>query len=288
MLKNIQKKLKLDQKEGDTVRELYEIPKKDKGEEIPSTKRSGADPGLIYQADTLYMPADKGFKYLLVVVDAINGITDAEPMKERDGSTVEKAFKKIFSRNRLKMPRYEIQMDQGAEFKNKRIEKYFEDNNVGIKWGKVDRSRQQALVESRNKTIATSLFQKQTEQEVKTLKKNTKWVADLDKVLDGINEYQEIKFKNDQKETLRKDPYLPKGTIVLPVGTKVRTILDKPRGVLGEKLKGYHFRSTDIRWDPKVKTITNIILNPAQPVLYQVDDDNSVAYTFNQLQVVKS
>ena len=63
---------------------LHEKPKLDKGKDIPHL--TNIDPRAIYQADILYMPADKppkkkdAFKYILVVVDVATGHTDAAPL----------------------------------------------------------------------------------------------------------------------------------------------------------------------------------------------------------------
>ena len=72
---------------------------------------------------------------------------------------------------------------------------------------------------------------------------------------------------------------------MLPVGTKVRIKLDKPVDTFGKRLEGNHFRATDLRWSVKIYTITNVLLTPNQPILYQVDNEKT-AYTYNQLQVV--
>ncbi len=63
------------------------------------------------------------------------------------------------------------------------------------------------MVESRNKSIAIALFQKQNIQELKTKKTNTKWVDDVEKVLEAINKHEtEIYKKNKVTGTL---PYIP-------------------------------------------------------------------------------
>ena len=49
---------------------LHKHPKKDKGKEISHVQ--DIEPHCIYQADTLYLPTDKGFKYCLVVVACRN------------------------------------------------------------------------------------------------------------------------------------------------------------------------------------------------------------------------
>jgi hypothetical protein len=291
MFKKIQKELKVSKDgEKNVVEALYEQPKKDKGKAVPSYKRGGAEPSQVYSADLLTMPEDKGYNYLLVVVDTITGLTDASPLKNKDAESVLRGFKDIFAKGTpLAMPKWSIQLDEGTEFKSV-VKKYFEENGVLIRYGKVDRSRHQALAENRNKIIAKALFQKQVAQEILTNTTSTNWVDDVQIVLDMINEYERGKYKIEKQregKRLQKGmaiPYLPKGTVILEVGTKVRVKLDKPRGVLGEKLHGT-FRATDIKWDPRIRTIKNIILTPNQPVMYQVEGETT-GYTRNQLQIV--
>ena len=273
--------------EAKTTKELYQKPVKDQKKDTPSIQRSGGKAGYIYEADTLYMPNDHGYKYILVVVDAVSGKIDAEKMKDRDADAIVKAFHKIFSRGKLPTPKYEIHMDQGKEFKNHKVEQYFKDIFVSIKWGKVDRSRHQAIVESRNKSIATALFEKQTREELKTKKLNKKWIDDMPKVIDAINEHQAKQYEKRKAKPMATDPNLGKMTIILPIGTRCRIRLDKPKGVLGEKLQR-GFRATDVRWSTTVHTVSNIIINVGQPILYQVDNDRSTAYTFNQLLVSRA
>ena len=55
-----------------------------------------------------------------------------------------------------------------------------------------------------------------------------------------------------------------------------------------ERNSSGNFRATDIRWSPTLSKITNVIMNSGQPILYQVDDKPSPAYTYNQLQVVNN
>jgi len=292
MFKKIQKDLNL-VKEGETnvIQALYEQPRKDKYKAIPSYKRGGAEPGQTYSADLLEMPEDKGFKYLLVVVDTITGLTDAAPLKTKDSENVLKGFKDIFTKGTpLSLPKWSIQVDPGSEFKSV-VKKYFDDNGILVRVGKVDRSRHQAMAENRNKIIAKALFQKQVGQEILTNKVSVEWVDDIQTVIDAINDYEREKYKTEKKKEIAREkkngiplPYLQKGIAILEVGTKVRIKLDKPKGVLGEKLHGT-FRATDIKWEPTIRTITNIILTPNQPVMYQVDKATT-GYTRNQLQIV--
>ena len=62
---------------------------------------------------------------------------------------------------------------------------------------------------------------------------------------------------------------------IYDIGTKVRVKLDNP---IGNKLHG-KFRNSDIRFSKEVHTITDIILSPHQPPLYELDDSNKALYT---------
>lgn len=261
--------------------ELYQLlkkPKKDKGKEIPHMEK--IEDFSVMQCDILYLPNDNGFKYALVCVDVGSGLTDAEALKERNAETTLKAFKKITNRKPLKdAPKYILQVDSGSEFKGVFAD-YIKSKGITIRVGLVGRSRQQALAESRNKTIAQGLFHRQTAQELLTEKPSTEWVDHLKTIIKIINKFQSKKLKAKTTD----EPYIPKKTVMLSIGQPVRVQLDKPEDTAGRKLIGT-FRATDIRWSRKLSKITNIIIDNDEPVMYQVDD-KSVSYTFNQLQPV--
>ena len=105
-------------KRGDVLKDeelfqLYKTPKKDKGNSAPHIDKQDIEPKAILQADLIYLPDDKGFRFALVCVDINTGYTDAEPIKERDAETTLKAFKKITSREPLKdAPKYVLQTEE--------------------------------------------------------------------------------------------------------------------------------------------------------------------------------
>jgi hypothetical protein len=55
--------------------------------------------------------------------------------------------------------------------------------------------------------------------------------------------------------------------------------------VTGKRLIG-NFRATDVRWSKKPSVISDVVIKPGSPPLYNLDDDTSTAYTKNQLQVI--
>ncbi len=267
--------------ENNILNNLTKAPPKEKKDVMPHTTSS-----KIYateQIDTLYMPTDDGYKYILVIVDIATRLFDAEPMKTRDAKTTIKSLDKIFKRGIIKKPS-RLEVDAGTEFQGdfeKHFKKFFK-----ILRKEAGRHRQQSVVETKNQQLGKILNARMTAEEINNDATSRNWVDLLPKVVKLIN-------KHYAHEAKPADPFLPIKTDklsadILPIGTKVRIQLDNPvTYVEGKKLHG-KFRTGDIRWTKNTGTITQFYLRPGQPVMYQVNDDKNVAYTRPQLQVVSS
>lgn len=88
--------LETETNENSLLNNLYQVPKQDKGPNMPHFQYP--DAGQIVQADILYMPNDQGYKYMLVVVDNGSRLIDAEPMKTHNSKATVEAFTAIFKR----------------------------------------------------------------------------------------------------------------------------------------------------------------------------------------------
>lgn len=263
---------------------LYKQPKKDKGNAMP---RFQAFAPFTQQADLLFLPTDKNYKYALVVIDNYSRKVDAEPLKTKNASEVTKGFQSIYKRNVLDVPK-RMETDSGTEFKGV-TKTYFDRMRTQMRYAETGRHRQQGLVEFANLRIGTALTKRQVGQELLTGEPSREWVDDLPIIVKQIN-------KNASK---LKKPVIPYAPIVekssqdlLLRGTKVRVQLDVPRGVAeGERLPG-KFRAGDVKWEMKPRIIKEISIRPGFPPTYLVNSDNPnekwkpVAYTRNQLQIV--
>jgi hypothetical protein len=280
----LNKKKTKHKKDDDLLNNLYKVPKKDKKENSPTFQVF--KPNLIHQADLLFLPDDNGYKYALVVVDDHSRICDAVPLKSKTAKEIINAFKNIYEKHKiLKKPEL-IEVDAGSEFKGQ-VAKWLKENlKVDIRVAKAARHRQQAVVERKNQSIGTALAKRQAAEELLTDEHSTKWVDDLKIFIDELNKKTKKDYKPLKKEKSIKPRATGNAKNLLPIGAQVRVMLDAPRDyVSGKRLHG-KFRSGDIRFDPEVKTITNIILNPDQPPMYQINNKPSPAYTKNQLQLV--
>jgi hypothetical protein len=108
---------------------LYEIPKKNT--KLNQTHYfEHTEKNIVQQADLLFMPDDRHYKYALVVVDLYKRITDAVALKTKQPEEIVTAFKKIYSGKYLKIPK-QICVDSGTEFKGDTLQ-YFKDNKVSV------------------------------------------------------------------------------------------------------------------------------------------------------------
>lgn len=259
---------------------LLKPPRKDKGPDMPHTENPMKNGS--HQADLLFLPDDNGYKYALVVVDLATRITDAEPLKTKTSKVVLDAIKKIYKRKYLKLPDY-LEVDAGSEFRDV-FEKYFK-NKTTIRIKEPGRHRQQSVVETRNGLIGKTLNKRMVAEEVNTGVQSTDWVQFLPKVIESINKFYTEQAKHiDGNEPIKGN----KTTLqILPEGTMVRTQLDNPTDYLTNARLHGKFRMGDVRWTKDPKPITQIYLRPDEPPMYKVGTNANVAYTKNQLQVVK-
>lgn len=267
----------------DLVQNLMAQPPKEEKTTMPMT-----DPftkaGAVHQADLLYLPEDNDHLYALVVVDIGSRKVDAEPLKEKTQTAIIWAFEAIYKRGILNYPTKMLQVDRGSEF-GASTKRHFNKKNIMVRYSKAGRSRQQAVVEAYNGVIARGLFYAQYQIELKTGELNTEWVDNLPKLIKVINAHVDKKMKDFKPPPL---DVRCEGKIcrMLEVGTRVRVKLDKPRESTGEKLTG-GFRKTDLRWDKEIRTVTEVVIRPAQPALYKVSGIENTNYSKEQLQIVK-
>jgi hypothetical protein len=277
--------------ENNIVDKLMTIPKKEKLINSPTTDVFKMN--NTHQIDLLYLPDDDGYKYALVVVDlAQPRYIGAMPLKNKNAQSVLDAILKIYKTNKyLKMPK-RLEMDVGTEFQEV-FKEYFLSRKLDMAYKKSGRSRQQACVESVNGVLAYYLFKRMLSNEISIdgVEIIGDWKDDINDLVNLINHFKYKNSKLPKKQTKRnilsKNGKIPVGSgEIFDVGDKVRVILDKPSNIQGSRENGT-FRKTDTRWDIKPKQIQQISFRPNQPIMYIVDGINNVAYTKEQLQIVK-
>ena len=265
---------------------LYLRPKKEKRSERPKVLIWKVN--ATQQADTCQMPLDKGYNYFLVLVELACRRVDGEPLKDKEAQTVLDAFKAIYQRGRIIPPTHRLEVDSGTEFNNELVRNFFtKEIGVLIRFGQPGRHRQQCYAERAIQAIQEPLEGRMMAQELLTGQPSTEWVDDFHDIVDAVD----AKWRRTPPAIPIGPPILSKNVELLSEGTRVRVKLEDPISVLGKKLHG-RFRTGDIRWDPRIRTIKKLILSPEQPPMYLLDGPHGrlgvsrCAYTRKQLQIV--
>ena len=265
---------------------LHLKPKKEKRSERPKILIWKVN--ATQQADLCEMPLDKGYQYFLVLVELACRRVDAKPLKNKEAQTVLDAFKRIYERGRIIPPTHRLEVDSGTEFTNELVRNFFtKEVGVLIRYGQPGRHRQQCYAERAIQAIQEPLIERMNAQELLTGQPSTEWIDDFLDIVDEVDK----KWRRNPPAIPIGPPKLSKDDELLSEGTRVRAKLDDPISVLGKKLHG-KFRTGDIRWDPRIRTIKKLILAPEQPPMYLLDGPHGrlgvsrCAYTRKQLQIV--
>jgi hypothetical protein len=273
---------------------MHQPPKKDKGKDKDFYEWKTLKKDVTHEADILYMASDDetNEKYILVITDVATRLTDGRGLKTLESEEILKKIKEIYSSNILKKPTFSIHLDQG--FNNKTIKDYFKPTTY-IQITKRGRHRQNAMAENRNYLLARVLQMRMNSAELYHNEEENNWSEYLHEVIKKMNEYLKRTPNYDvEKEFNKKNPFQPTFNkklhdqiILLPIGTKIRVMLDEPRKVINnqkEKLIG-NFRSGDLRWEDNIRTIEDYLIKPNHPILYKISKIKNTYYTRNQLQL---
>ena len=135
-----------------------------------------------------YSKQNNNYKYILTVIDFFSKHSWCYPLKNKNYNEIINSLKDIFKKSKRK-PKM-IQSDEGTEFTNKQVQKFFNDNN--IKWYHTyNRDIKCSICERFNRTILNKIYKNFT------LNNNTIWIKDLNKLVKEYNNsyHRTIKMK---------------------------------------------------------------------------------------------
>ena len=180
---------------------------------------------------------NKGFRYLLNIIDVFSKYAWSVPLKDKKGLTVEEAFKQIVQQSG-RIPKH-IWVDEGKEFYNKNMNEWLQKNNI-TRYS-THGEHKSAVVERFNRTLKEIMWKRFTAQNTR------RWIDMLDKLLHEYNNNfhstigmtpTEASLKENETEVLQniinKTRVIPKSKPKYKVGDKVR--LSRIKGIFE---KGY-------------------------------------------------
>ena len=96
---------------------------------------------------------NKGYRYLLMVLDVFSKYGWIVPLKDKKGETVAEAFKKIFKEGRK--PQY-LWTDKGKEYYNKHVKELLDKNKITLY--STENEEKSSVCERWNRTIKTQMW----------------------------------------------------------------------------------------------------------------------------------
>ena len=243
----------------------------------------------VFQADLIYMPKDKEYNYIFVLVDIGSKIMDAEPMKERTGLDAIEALFKIFKRKTYisQQDVSYLYSDPGSEFNNRDFAEWCLKSGIVHRMTRTARKNQMAIVESMNHTITKVLGQKMAEDKLRENSNQISWVDKLKPLVKAINENKNHDLKSI-KSMIFNDPKIPEKEHIFKEGTLVHIPLEQPKDIVsGERLHG-KFRHGDQRYESTPREIEAMMMYPNQPIRYLIKGVKNASYLGSELLPVSA
>lgn len=226
-----------------------------------------------------YSRENKGFKYILTVIDIFSKYAYALPIKSKNSSNVMEAMKIIIEKSRFGSPK-NIHSDQGKEFFNKEFNKLMSQNKINHyhTYSKIKAS----IVERFNRTLKNKIWP------TFNLQGNYNWISILDNIFKTYNNTNHrtikmkpscVNFKNEQKllnSVYNRMKLFNFGKF--KKGDYVR--ISKEKGVFS---KGYL-----PNWSTEIFKIENVKIT--YPVTYELSDlnDNIIRGNFYEQEIQKT
>jgi hypothetical protein len=240
-----------------------------------------------YACDLLMLPTTtKGFKYLLTFIDLWSDEVEAEPLKNKQSSSILRAATNIFKRKILNKPKASIRTDEGTEFKGE-FHKYLYDQSILHSVALPNRHKQNGAIENVNKLLGRIIMNYLLLKEEELEKEYTEWTDLFPKLIVELNKI---------RKRPNKDPYAPRIAPKMSmiqqqkfnVGDIVYRKLDTPKDSFNNYQRtNPKFRMGDKRWDDKEpKKIKSIQYYPNN-VRYVLEGIDNVAYTQDELMLAK-
>ena len=206
-----------------------------------------------------YSRWNKGYKYLLTVLDVFSKYAWVVPIKDKKGETITNAFKVIINKRK---PTY-LWTDKGTEFYNSTFKDYLKEN--GITLYSTQNVEKSSVIERFNRTLKSEMFKQFT------IQNNTIYTEILPKIVEEYNNRYHNTVKMAPKEASKKKnesiAYLNSYHSGAPqklkkpyfkIGDKVR--ISKYREIFDKSYKG--------NWSEELFIINKI--QPTIPITYKI------------------
>jgi hypothetical protein len=209
---------------------------------------------------------NKGFRYMLNVIDVCSKFAWSVPLKDKKGLTVVQAFKQIVEKS-ARIPKH-IWVDQGKEFYNKNMNEWLKENNI-IRYSTFGEHKS-AVVERFNRTLKEIMWKRFT------AKNTRKWIDTLDQLLhDYNNRIHSTTGMTPVKASLKENETKVLQNIINRSKARRRTFSTKPKFKVGDKVRMSRTKALFEKgylpnWSEEVYTIEKV--QKTTPITYIIKD----------------
>jgi hypothetical protein len=239
----------------------------------------------LWQADLVevipYWKFNKGYKYLLVVINVFSKFLWIEPLKSKTAQDVTIAMRKVL-KNVKNTPK-NLQTDLGKEFFNKEFKKLMDEFNINHY--NTFSNLKASVVERVNRTIKNLMWKKFS------LRGNYKWIDILDEIVQKYNNTKHSTIKKKPKEVNESNESI----ILKSAFTHIKSVDPKPIKfkvddfVRISKQREAFTKGYTPNWSNEIFQIYKI--KYTNPTTYLIKDENNVeiqgGFYEHELQKVK-
>ena len=221
----------------------------------------------IWSADLVFMDKlskwNKGFKYLLTVIDVFSKFAWVIPLKDKKGSSITTAFADIIKKYKRK-PKY-LWVDKGSEFYNKTFKEWLLQNDIEL-YSTFNEGKA-VVIERFNRTLKSRMYKQFT------IQNNTIWYNIIDKLVDEYNETKHGSIRLTPVEASKKKNH---GLVYFNLYGDIEALKQKPKFKICDKVRISKYKRKVFdkgftpNWTEEVFTVDKI--QYTNPITYKLKD----------------
>lgn len=233
-----------------------------------------------WQADLVdmknYSRFNKGYNWLLTVIDNVSKYAWAVPLKRKSGKELESAFENLFNKGRI--PK-NLHVDQGLEFYNSEVEALLRERNVHLY--STFSEKKASICERFNRTLKNKMWKQFS------LRGNYRWYDIIDTLISEYNDtvHRSIKMKP-------KDVTIEHERRLVRLLNKDKFDFKQPKFSVGDhvrisRLKTVFEKGYTPNWTPEIFTVIKV--QKTNPVTYKLKDyqNNPMDGGFYEFELLK-
>ena len=166
---------------------------------------------------------NKGYRYLLMVLDVFSKYGSIVPLKDKKGESVAEAFKSLFKKGRK--PKM-LWVDKGKEYYNKNMKELLDKNKIVMY--STENEEKSSVCERWNRTIKNKMFKRFT------IQNNTEYITLLP---DLVTEYNNTKHRSIGMTPVEASKKKNEGAVYLKLYGRMERTLTKPKFKVGDKVR---------------------------------------------------